>query len=105
MNPLLGKQAGIPMLNPYSQIQPVPKKEGHIPAQPYPTVMIPGIGPCMMIPQENPKLEQNGEFFNLSTLSIFLNKFQFSMKATLMQPLVRYGLHGLNSHSIHEMAL
>ena len=62
MNPLLGKQAGIPMLNPYSQIQPVPKKEGHIPAQPYPTVMIPGIGPCMMIPQENPKLEQNGEF-------------------------------------------
>ena len=50
------------MLNPFNQIQPVPKKEGHIPSQPYPTVMIPGIGPCMMIPQENPKLEQNGRY-------------------------------------------
>lgn len=41
----------MPMMNPMFQAQPVPKTELNT-NSPYPTVMIPGVGPCVMIPNE-----------------------------------------------------
>ena len=47
----MGMNLKMPMMNPMFQAQPVPKTELNT-NSPYPTVMIPGVGPCVMIPNE-----------------------------------------------------
>ena len=63
------------------QMQPIPKTELQN-GLPYPTVMIPGIGPCVMIPQDE-KVTQNGTFFIIHPYAFFRIidlKFQAEMQ-------------------------
>ena len=47
----MGLNMKLPLINPMFQAQPVPKTEMNN-SSPYPTVMIPGVGPCVMIPND-----------------------------------------------------
>ena len=69
----------MPMMNPMFQAQPVPKTEMNNNPSPYPTVMIPGVGPCVMIP--NTEKTSNGKralIHDKRTTNLKLNLFRES---------------------------